>query len=97
LIITQNHVSQQWGKLPARALRCTEPWHRTGRIVILDASFAYVLAARGFAEQGLFMIGNMKGGHKEFPKKWLLDKVHVLWDHSPSTSGILGPFFYIFS
>jgi hypothetical protein len=43
----------EWGKLPARALRCTQPWHRTGRIVILDAGFASVLAARGFAEVSL--------------------------------------------
>jgi hypothetical protein len=58
----------EWGKLPARALRCTEPWHRTGRVVILDAGFASVLATRGFAEQGLSMVGNVKGGHKD-PKE----------------------------
>jgi hypothetical protein len=53
----------EWGKLPARALCCTEPWYRTGHIVILDTGFAYVLAARGFAEQGFFMIGSVKGCH----------------------------------
>ena len=30
---------------------------------------------KGMAEMGLFMIGNVKTGHAEFPKKWLLQHV----------------------
>mmetsp|Transcript_5073 Transcript_5073/g.14159 ORF Transcript_5073/g.14159 Transcript_5073/m.14159 type:complete len:471 (-) Transcript_5073:163-1575(-) len=65
------------GKVAAVALRCTKPWHGTGRTIILDAGFAGLSAAYGLAERGLHMIGTVKRGHKGFLKKWLLDHVHA--------------------
>ena len=66
---------QEYGKNPAKALRCVKPWFNTGRLVILDAGFASVKCAIGMAEHGLYMIGNVKVGHTGFPKQWLLNKV----------------------
>ena len=63
------------GKNPAKALRCTKPWHGTGRLVILDSGFASVSCAKHLADKGLFMIGNVKTADTAFPKAWLLSKV----------------------
>lgn len=63
------------GKNPAKALRCTKPWHGSGRLVILDSGFASVTCAMHLADKGMYFIGNVKTAHSSFPKKWLLSKV----------------------
>ena len=79
---------KDFGKAPAKALRCVKPWFNTGRLVILDAGFASVKCAQGMAEHGLFMIGNVKTGHAAFPKKWLLSQVNKRHDRASATTSI---------
>ena len=67
----------EWGKNPSKALRCVKPWFRSARCVILDAGFASLKCCKGMSEHGMFMIGNVKGGHSGFPKDWLLEHVPV--------------------
>ena len=63
------------GKGPAVALRCTRPWHGSGRCVIVDSAFASMKCVKGFAERGMFIIGNVKQGHSDYPKEYLLSLV----------------------
>ena len=79
------------GKAAAVALRCSKPWHHSGRTIILDAGFAGLAAATGLARRGLYMIGNVKGGHSQFPKKWLLDHVPQRGMRVTATSSISLP------
>ena len=64
---------REFGKNPSKALRCTENWFGSGRLVFLDSGFASWKGVQGFAEHGLYVIGNVKSGHAGFPKKWLKD------------------------
>jgi hypothetical protein len=41
---------------------------------------------KGLAEHGLYMIGNVKGASTGFPKKWMLDHVHVRGDRVCASS-----------
>ena len=66
---------QEAGKNPAKALRCTKPWHGSGRVVILDSGFASVKCAKALRDKGLFMIGNVKTASMGFPKDWLISQV----------------------
>ena len=63
------------GKNPAKALRCVKPWFSTGRVVILDSGFASVKCALELMDKGLFMIGNIKSGSKQYPKELMTTKV----------------------
>ena len=65
----------EYGKNPTKAIRCVKPWFNTGRLIFLDAGFASVVCAKGLAEHGLYMIGNVKTGHAGFPKQWLISKI----------------------
>ena len=67
--------AREWGKAPATAMRCVKPWMGTGRLCIADAGFASMRLAKGMAEHGTFLIGNVKGAHTGFPKTWLLEQV----------------------
>ena len=79
---------QEWGKNPAKAIRCVKPWFGSGRIVIADAGFASVKCAHGLAEHGLYLIGNVKGASTGFPKKWVLDQLSVRGDRACATATI---------
>jgi hypothetical protein len=70
----------EWGKKPSKCIRCVKPWFVSGRCVIADAGFASIKCAEGLAEHGIYMIGNVKGASKGFPKKWMLDQLHVRGD-----------------
>lgn len=63
----------EYSKSSALALRCSKPWFNTGRTLILDSGFASLLCAKACANNGLYMIGNVKTGHRGFPRKWLLE------------------------
>ena len=67
----------EWGKNPAKALRCVENWFRSNRLVLVDSGFASVELSRALAENGMFMIGNVKSAHTGYPKDWLLSQVPI--------------------
>jgi hypothetical protein len=73
--MTQKEFVREYGKNLAKAIKCVKPWFGSGRLVILDAGFASVKCAQGLAENGLYMIGNVKMAHSDFPKAWLLSQV----------------------
>ena len=85
-LMASKEFVRPYGKNPAKALRCSKPWHGTGRTLILDSGFASKACAVGCADCGLFMIGNVKGGHRDFPKKWLLDNVKERGDRAVATA-----------
>jgi hypothetical protein len=60
------------GKNAAKAMRCTKPWFRSGRTVITDSGFTSMPLVKELFDHGLFVVGNVKTAHKEFPKEWLL-------------------------
>ena len=63
------------GKNPAKALRCTKAWFRSGRVIVVDSGFASVTLAAHLFDNGLYMIGNVKTADRSFPKEWLLSQV----------------------
>jgi hypothetical protein len=71
---------------PAKALRCVKPWFGSGRCVILDSGFASLKCAKRKAENGLFMIGNVKTTHVGFPKVWLLKNAPDRGQRSSATT-----------
>ena len=76
------------GKNPAKAMRCTKPWHGSGRTVILDSGFMSVECATGLYDLGLFSIGNVKTASKGFPKDWLLSQVKQRGDEATATAEV---------
>eukprot|EP00951_Prasinocladus_malaysianus_P003499 scaffold24601_cov33-Prasinocladus_malaysianus.AAC.1 len=76
----------EWGKNPAVAMRGVKPWFNSGRTVVADSGFASVKLAKGLAHHGMYLIGNVKGGHAGFPKKWLLEKVPTRGDKAVASS-----------
>eukprot|EP00873_Tetraselmis_striata_P044287 jgi/Tetstr1/464551/TSEL_009308.t1 len=78
----------EWGKNPAKCIRCVKPWFGSGRCVIADSGFASVKCAQGLAEHGLFMIGNVKTGSAGFPKQFLLSNLKERGDRVCLTSSI---------
>ena len=81
----------EFGKNPAKAMRCAKNWFRSGRLVLVDAGFASVELAMGLAEYGLFMIGNVKTAHAGFPKDWLLSQVKERGDRATCTAEVRLP------
>jgi hypothetical protein len=75
--MTNKKFVDEWGKNPSKCIRCVKPWFGSGRCVIADAGFASIKCVEGLAEHGLYMIGNVKGASTGFPKKWMLDPLHV--------------------
>ena len=79
---------RQVGKAAAVPIRCTKPWHGSGRVVIIDAGFAGIPAAKGLGDAGLYMIGNVKNCHAGFPKKWLLQNAPTRGVRVNATSSV---------
>jgi hypothetical protein len=73
--MAEKEFCKDFRKNPAKAMRCTMPWFNSGRTVIADSGFASVQLAKELAENGLYMIGNVKTGHSKYPRQWLLSKV----------------------
>jgi hypothetical protein len=62
-------------EIPAHAqwiLRITEDYHGTDRMLVADAGFGSVTAARLLYKVGIWCIMNIKGCHKLAPKAWCL-------------------------
>jgi hypothetical protein len=78
--IANKEFVDELGKNPSKCIRCVKPWFGYGRCVIADAGFASIKCDEGLAEHGLYMIGNVKGASTGFPKKWMLDQLHVRGD-----------------
>ena len=79
------------GKNPAKAMRCVKPWFGSARCVILDSGFASVACALALRDKGMHMIGNVKTGHKHFPKGWLLSQVPHRGDWATCTATVKSP------
>jgi hypothetical protein len=62
------------GKNHAKPMRSTKQWYNSGRTAIAGSGFASVNLARGFAENGMYTIGNVKSCHSKLPRKWFLSK-----------------------
>ena len=84
----QKEFVTEWGKNPAKAMRCVKPWFGTGRLVVIDSGFASLSCARGMAENGLFIVGNVKTASAGFPKAWLLSQVHERGQRACATTTI---------
>ena len=78
----------EFGKNPAKALRCVKNWFHSGRLVLVDSGFASVELAMGLAEHGLLHIGNVKTAHTGFPKDWLLSQVKERGDRAICTAEV---------
>ena len=61
----------EYGAGCATMLRCTKPWHGSGRLALGDSACASFKTATAMAERGMYFIGNVKTAHRRFPKKWL--------------------------
>jgi hypothetical protein len=62
-------------EIPAHAqwiLRITQDYHGTGRMLVADAGFGSVTAARLLYKVGIWCMMNIKGCHKLAPKAWCL-------------------------
>ena len=62
-------------EIPAHAqwiLRITKDYHGTDRMLVADAGFGSVTAARMLHKVGIWCIMNVKGCHKLAPKAWCL-------------------------
>ena len=79
------------GKNPAKAMRCVKPWFGSGRVVILDSGFASVRCALHLMDKGIYMIGNVKTGHTQFPKAWLISQVPRRGDRAMCTAMAVSP------
>ena len=79
---------REWGKNPAKAMRCVKNWFHSGRLVLVDSGFASVELAQGLAENGLFMIGNVKTAHAGFPKAWLNGQVTQRGDRAIASADL---------
>ena len=58
----------EWGKSTGCTLRLSKPWHGKARIIIGDSWFGSYRSAVALLKHGLFMVANVKTGHKHFPK-----------------------------
>lgn len=79
---------REYGKNPSKCIRCVNPWFGSGRVVIEDSGFALVPCAKGLAEHGLFMIGNVNGASTGFPKAWLRSQLKERGDRACASSNI---------
>jgi hypothetical protein len=84
--MANKELCNEYGKNPAKAMRCTKQWLNSGRTAIVDSGFASVNLARGLAENGMYMIGNVRTGHSKFPRKWLLSKAKKRGQRASCTS-----------
>ena len=78
---TKEHV-EKWGKTTACTLRLVQRWQGTGRIVLGDAWFGSFRTATCLLTNGLFFVGNVKTGHKRFPKVLLKSKLKGRGSHA---------------
>jgi hypothetical protein len=84
--MANKELCNEYGKKHAKAMRCTKQWFNSGRTAIVDTSFASMNLARGLAENGMYMIGNVKSGYSKFPHKWLLSKAKERAQRTSCTS-----------
>jgi hypothetical protein len=71
---TSKEFSKEYGKNPPKVMRCTKQWLNSRRTAIVDFGFACAHLARGFAENGRYIIGIVKSGHSKFSRRRLLSK-----------------------
>ena len=64
----QKRWVQQYGVGCATLMRCTLPWHGSGRLILGDSAFASLRSAMALAEVGMYLIGNVKTAHRRYPK-----------------------------
>lgn len=64
-----------WGKSTGCTLRLAEPWFGTWRTLVGDSWFASVNTALACVSNGLHFVGNVKTGHKHYPKATMKEKV----------------------
>eukprot|EP00873_Tetraselmis_striata_P002151 jgi/Tetstr1/422415/TSEL_013253.t1 len=72
----------EYGAATACALRCTRPWHNSGRIVIADSWFGSVRTALALLSHGMFSVLAIKGGSAGYPKQQLLGMAPTRFDHA---------------
>lgn len=65
---------KDFGAGTATALRLTEPWHGTGRVIIGDSWFSSVKTSIELKSRGLFYIGCVKTATSKFPIKELISR-----------------------
>ena len=71
----KKELVSEFGVATACTLRLTAPWKGTGRVVVADSWFAGVRTAEElYRRNGLYFIGMVKTGHKNFPRKLLWNK-----------------------
>jgi hypothetical protein len=81
-LVKDKELVSTYGANHAKALRCVKPWFGSDRCVILDSGFASYKCIRGMAENGMYVIGNVKYAHVAFPKVWLKQNAHVRGERS---------------
>jgi hypothetical protein len=84
----QKDFVQALGVGTTLTLRCTKHVWGTGRLVILDSAFASFKTCVALLNKGLFMIGNVKTAHREFPKMWLKSKATVRNERAFATTEV---------
>jgi hypothetical protein len=60
---------EEYGKNHAKTMWFTKQWFNSRRTAIVDSGVASVHLARGFAENGMCMIGSVTSGHSKFPRQ----------------------------
>ena len=55
----------------AHCLRCTEPWHGSGRVLVGDSAFASVQTCIQLMKWGIFFVGLLKTASTMYPKRHL--------------------------
>jgi hypothetical protein len=63
-------------------MSCTKQWFNTGRPAIVDSGLVRGHLARGFAENGMYVIGTLQSGHSKFPRHRLLSKAKERGQHA---------------
>ena len=63
-----------FGATTAAALRLSQPYWGTGRVVFQDSWFGSVKTCEELLKKGLYSVGVVKTAHKNFPKVLLADK-----------------------
>ena len=55
----------------AHCLRCTQPWHGSGRVLVGDSAFASVQSCIQLRKHGIYFVGLVKGSSLLYPKRHL--------------------------
>ena len=70
----------EWGKSTGCTLRLAEPWFGSWRTLIGDSWFASVNTALACSSKDLHFVGNVKTGHKHYPKSYMQQRVQTRGD-----------------